>query len=100
MKFDPTISDEDERWLFERTARQLQTTHGHSEARAVALIDAYRRRFTDAEFCERFNLSVQTTAFFHREESLCMADRIQYFEHLGHEPDEAGFTRWQRGIRG
>ena len=99
MQFDPSISDEDELWLFERTTKELRKTYGHSEEIAVALVNAYYKRFTDPSFCERFDLSVQSTDFFLREESLCMADRIQFFQHIGHDPNEQEFIQWQRSIR-
>jgi hypothetical protein len=99
LQFHPLIIDEDELWLFERTAQELQRRYGHGEHVAVDLINAYYKRFTDASFCERFDLSAQTTEFFLREESLCMADRVQYFEYLGNAPDEQEFIRWQKMVR-
>ncbi|WP_295928878.1 hypothetical protein [uncultured Xanthomonas sp.] len=99
MHFDPSIADEDELWLFERIAQQLQKTYGHSEAASIALINAYYKRFTDASFCEGFDLSLQTTDFFSREESLNMADRVQFFEHLRNAPNEQEFIQWQRSVR-
>lgn len=37
--------DEDELWMFERTAAELQKTYGHAETEACALINAYYRMF-------------------------------------------------------
>jgi hypothetical protein len=99
LQFAIPTTDEDELWLFERTAKELQRTYGHAEETAVHLINAYYKRFTDKSYCARFDISPQTLEFFCREESLCMADRIQYFEHLGHDPNELEFIQWQRKIR-
>jgi hypothetical protein len=99
LQFDLPTTDEDELWLFERTAKELQKAYGHSENSAIVLINAYYKRFTDSAFCGRFDLSPQTGEFFLREESLCIADRVQYFEHLGHTPNEQEFIQWQRKAR-
>ncbi|MBN3006464.1 hypothetical protein JW897_22235 [Chromobacterium alkanivorans] len=91
--------DEDEVWLFERTARQLKKEYGHTEAEAVNLVNGYYKKFTDPVFCSSYDLSVQTAEFFHREESLSMADRVQFYEAMGNAPDEQAFIQWQRARR-
>lgn len=91
--------DEDLVWLFERVVRQLQGEYGHSEDAAIRLVNDYYRKFTDPVFCEKYDMSAQTPEFFCREESLSMADRIQYYEALGGEPDEGAFIQWQRARR-
>ncbi|GGY80787.1 hypothetical protein ACFFTM_07875 [Pseudoduganella plicata] len=95
----PPTTDDDEAWLFERTVQALQRTYGCAEAEAIELLNRYHIKFTDADFCDAYDMSAQTTEFFHREESLTMADRIYFYEALGNEPDEAAFIRWQRKIR-
>lgn len=90
--------DEDEIWLFERIAKQLQKRHGHSEVDAMDFIKSYYKKFTDADYCERYNMSAQNTDFFHREESILMADRIQFYEVLKNLPDERCFIDWQKNI--
>lgn len=92
-------TNEDELWLFERTARRLEFDYGHSKAEAIRLVNAYYRKFTDPVFCALHNMSAQNAEFFAREESLLMADRIQYYEALGHPPDEQAFTQWHRAQR-
>ncbi|WP_227103639.1 hypothetical protein [Chromobacterium rhizoryzae] len=87
---------EDEAWLFERIVFQLQKDYGHTEEGAIGLVCDYYKKFTDPSFCALYNQSVQTVEFFCREESLLMADRIQFYEALGNEPDERAFTQWHR----
>lgn len=91
--------DEDELWLFHRILVELQEGFGHSEEVAVDLVNGYYRRFTDPAYCDRFNMSAQGMEFFFHEEAIQMADRIQYYEFLGHQPNEWEFIQWHRSIR-
>jgi hypothetical protein len=99
MQLSIPSDDEDLIWLFERTVRQLQKEYGHTEEQAVDLVNGYYEKFTDVGFCSSYDLSVQTTEFFCREESLSMADRIQFYEAMGNAPDEQAFIQWQRTRR-
>lgn len=91
--------DEDEVWLFERTVLQLQKEYGHTEANAINLVNQYYKKFTDPKFCSLYDMSVQTAEFFCREESLSMADRVQFYEAMCNAPDEQAFIQWQRTSR-
>lgn len=98
MELNLPITDEDEIWLFERTVRQLQKRHSHSEQAAIQLVRGYYKRFTDEQYCEQFAMSAQNSAFFLREESLTLADRVHYYEFLQHTPNEDSFIQWERRI--
>lgn len=41
---------------------------------------------------------MQTIEFFAREESLAMADRIQFHVVMGNEPDEMKFIAWENKL--
>lgn len=98
MNFFMPLRSRDEVWLFERIVRQLQKRFGHGENEAVAFVNRYCEKFTDPGFCDLYNLSVQTIEFFAREESLAMADRIQFHVVMGNEPDEMKFIAWENKL--
>jgi hypothetical protein len=93
------FNNEDEAWMFERTVQQLQKDYDHTKDEAVDLLNKYHEKFTDPEFCKLHKIAVQTTDFFCHEESLAMADRVQFYEALKNAPDEIRFVQWQRSQR-
>ncbi|WMW80825.1 hypothetical protein RF679_00755 [Undibacterium cyanobacteriorum] len=95
MRLDES-TDEDEIYLFERVVVHLQSRHMYSQDDAVALVNGYYANFTDHTFCERFNIPVQSVEFFCHIEAVSMADRVHYYQGLGHTPDEQAFVEWQR----
>ena len=99
MNFDFSCIDDVELFLFERVVENLKITHGHSLTEAVRLVNDYHRKFTDAAFCERYNISIQTKSYFCHVEALTMADQVQYYSALGHIPNDEAFRRWQRKFR-
>lgn len=58
------FSDDDELYLFERVVKNLQSFYGHSESDAIRMVNEYYHKFTNAEFCHRYNIPVQTVDFF------------------------------------
>ncbi|MBC3918115.1 hypothetical protein H8L32_11555 [Undibacterium sp. CY18W] len=91
-------SDEDEVFLFERVVSHLQTTYKHTLEDAVRLVNEYYSNFTDPIFCKKFHIPVQNIDFFGHIEARGMADRVHYYQGLGHVPDERAFIDWQREI--
>jgi hypothetical protein len=92
-------SNDDEVFLFERVVKHLQSLHGYSCDAAIRLVNEYYKKFTDPDYCDQHNISVQTMDFFGHIEARSMADRVHYYQGLKHEPDEAAFIEWQRKIR-
>ena len=91
-------ADEDEIYLFERVVAHLQSRYKYLPDEAVELVNGYYANFTDPSLCEKFNIPVQDIDFFCHMESISMADRIHYYQGLGHDPNEQAFVEWQRGI--
>ena len=92
--------DEDEVWLFERIVKRLKSDHGHSHDKSIELVNSYYAKFTNEEFCGKYDMSAQNIDFFFHIESGGMADRIHYYEFLHKTPNETEFIQWQQKIRG
>ena len=92
-------SDDDEIYLFERVVAHLQSRYKYFPDDAVKLVNGYYANFTNPVFCEKFCIPVQNVDFFCHMEAVAMADRVQYYQALGHIPDERAFVEWQRKIR-
>jgi len=99
MEFDVHTEDDDELWLLERIVKRLCNDYGHPEALALSALNTYLKKFTDSQYCTRYNLSTQSFEFWCRAESAEMADRVQYHIVLGNEPNEAEFIQWERAVR-
>lgn len=91
-------SDDDEIFLFERVVSHLQSRYKYSLDEAVELVNGYYENFTDPIFCGKFNVPVQNVDFFCHMEAVAMADRVHYYQGLGHIPGERAFIEWQRKI--
>jgi len=89
-------SDEDERFLFDRVVKHLQLSYGYSSDDAVRLVNEYYAKFTDQNFCDKYDITAQSMDFFGHVEARGMADRVHYYQGLQHEPDEMAFIDWQR----
>ncbi|WNJ95666.1 hypothetical protein RND59_00650 [Vibrio ruber] len=92
-------SNDDEVFLFERVVKHLQLSYGYPHDEAIVLINEYYLKFTDKDYCDKYDISVQTMDFFGHIEARGMADRVHYYQGLKHEPDEAEFIKWQRNVR-
>lgn len=99
MKLKIPSDDDDEVFLFERVVKHLQSSYDYSYDDAVRLVNDYYAKFTDPEYCDKYDISVQTMDFFGHIEARGMADRVQYYQGLKHEPDEGAFIEWQRKVR-
>ncbi|MDO8330619.1 MAG: hypothetical protein Q7T36_09125 [Fluviicoccus sp.] len=95
LKLSPN-ADDDEFFLFERVIGHLQHSYSHGHEHATMLVNQYYSKFTDAAYCHKYQIPVQTVDFFCHIEARGMADRVQYYEVLDHLPDEAAFIVWQR----
>ncbi|WP_437974883.1 hypothetical protein WMF11_42820 [Sorangium sp. So ce295] len=89
-------TDEDEIFLFERVVKHLQSSYGYSLEDAERLVSGYYEKFTDQNYCDKYDIMAQTMDFFGHIESRGMADRVHFYEGLKHEPDEAAFIEWQQ----
>jgi hypothetical protein len=96
----PDSYDDDEIFLLERIVERLKSSYGHSNDKAVELVNSYLSKFTDQDFCLKHKIPVQTVDFFLHIEALGMADRIQFYEVLDNIPNENEFISWQRRVRG
>lgn len=88
-------TDDDEIYLFERVVAHLQSRYKYLQDDAVKLVNEYYTNFTNPVFCEKFNIPVQNIDFFCHIEAVGMADRVHYYQGLGHIPDEPTFIKWQ-----
>lgn len=99
MELKIASNDDDEVFLFERVVRHLQSFYCYSHDDAISLVNGYYMKFTDPNYCDKYDISVQTMDFFGHIEARSMADRVHYYQGLGYEPDEAAFIEWQRKAR-
>lgn len=87
-------TDDDEIYLFERVIAHLQSRYRYLPDSAMQLVNDYYANFTNPDFCEKFGIPVQNVDFFCHMEAVSMADRVHYYQGLGHIPDERAFVEW------
>jgi len=92
--------NDDEIFLFENVVKHLVSTYECSNDAAIRMVNEYYKKFTDPEYCSKFDISTQNEEFFSHIAARGMTDRVYYYTELNNKPNEEKFIIWQRSVRG